>query len=245
MRAPEVPAAGDAERVRFVFTPSNVKTANVHVPTSDSTRRPRSARRDELLRLLEADEGDGLAITDLAPLAGLHPSTVRAHLELLVREGTVSHHPDPRRAPGRPRELYRATGAAPDDRNYALLAQMLAAELATLAPDPRSAARSAGRRWAGRGVEAADPDGGVASVIHMLRRTGFAPELSVDATAIELNHCPFRELATEHPDVVCGAHLGLIQGALERTGAPVTVTRLVPFVDPDRCVAHLAAAPPR
>ncbi len=214
--------------------------------TETGGRRPPGERRAALLRLLEEHEGDGLAVADLAPLAGLHPNTVRAHLDVLVRAGSVSRQTDPRHVPGRPRELYRATGAAPEDRNYELLARMLADELAARSADPQGAAVAAGRRWAEHedapdGLPAAEPDlhTRLAPVLRLLRSHGFAPELGPDGAAIELHHCPFQELATDRPEIVCGAHLGLIQGALARIGPEVTATRIVPFVRPDLCLARL------
>gem|GEM_PF-2710603 len=39
--------------------------------------------------------------------------------------------------------------------------------------------------------------------------------------------------------MVCGAHLGIIQGALAELGAPVNATRLFPFVEPGLCIATL------
>ncbi len=73
----------------------------------------------------------------------------------------------------------------------------------------------------------------------MLGDIGFAPELSTDGTAINLHRCPFRELAESNPEVVCGAHLGMIQGALAELGAAVSATRLIPFVQPDLCITTL------
>lgn len=256
------------------------------VSRSDTARRrPPGARRADLLRLL-SEYDDGLAVADLAPLAGLHPNTVRAHLEVLVRAGSVTRRTEERTVPGRPREIYRATGAADDDRNYQLLARMLAGRLAELTDDPVAQAIAAGRRWSSgepvqtgvaatapapngpaRPVVPPDPGPGatgasateptavavaasgpqstreqLAPVIRLLREYGFAPELSEDASTIELRHCPFRELATELPEIVCSAHLGLIQGALDRIGPEVKATRILPFVQPDLCRAHLTGA---
>lgn len=85
------------------------------------------------------------------------------------------------------------------------------------------------------------------TVVRLLGDIGFAPELSPDRMAISLHRCPFRELAERHPDVVCGAHLGMIQGALAQLGAPVSATGLLPFVQPDLCIITLSgpgAVPP-
>jgi predicted ArsR family transcriptional regulator len=56
---------------------------------------------------------------------------------------------------------------------------------------------------------------------------------------IRLRACPYRDVAREHPDVVCAIHLGLLQGALTQLGNPPTTVRLVPFVKPHLCLAYL------
>ena len=218
--------------------------------------------------MLRAHDG-GLAVNDLAPALGLHPNTVRAHLDVLTRTGHVSRRTDARNTPGRPRDLYEATGAATGDRNYQLLARVLATRLTELSEDPTAEAVEGGRRWSeheavgepvgpdrsapvGIGAEPVGTDGGappayrdaLAPVLRMLRLNGFAPQLSPDASAIQLHHCPFRELAEEHPGIVCGAHLGLIQGALVTSGVNVTATRILPFVQPDLCLAELTRGDP-
>ena len=205
--------------------------------------------------MLRAHDG-GLAVSDLAPALGLHPNTVRAHLEVLTRTGHVTRRTDARNTPGRPRDLYEATGAATGDRNYQLLARVLASRLNELSEDPGAEAVEAGRRWSEHEVVgtpepaalAASPSAqatdALSPVLRMLRVSGFAPRLSPDATTIELHHCPFRELAEEHPGIVCGAHLGLIQGALASSGADVAATRILPFVQPDLCLAELTRGDP-
>ena len=57
---------------------------------------------------------------------------------------------------------------------------------------------------------------------------------------IELHACPFRDVALEHSEVVCGVHLGLIQGALDQMHTSPFTVRLEPFVSPGLCLAHLA-----
>ena len=108
----------------------------------------------------------------------------------------------------------------------------------------RAWAESAGRQRHGgdartAGVPPVSEEAAIAEVVRMLGDIGFAPEVSADGTSIYLHRCPFRELAERHPDVVCGAHLGIIQGALAELGAPVTATRLLPFVEPNLCITTL------
>lgn len=217
------------------------------VPRADATRRrPPGSRRAALLELL-AEHGRPMTVAEVAPLVGLHPNTVRAHLDVLVRTGRVTRSTEARSTPGRPRELYEAAGAPDEEGSHALLAELLAAGLAEAVPDPAGAAARAGRRWAATSADVTaaplpgpgDTSAALDPVIRLLTRTGFAPELSEDASTIRLHHCPFRDVAAAHPGVVCSAHLGIIQGALDRLGTDVVATRILPFVQPDLCLAEL------
>lgn len=211
-----------------------------------------SISRTAVLDLLRS-HAQPLGVGEVARHVGLHQNTVRSHLDLLVDSGYAVRRSEAPRGPGRPRVVYEATAAPEGDRNYRLLAEVLAQYLTATSERPGEAAVQAGRTWAGspenrpRRGEGAAPEGtpasgevAIAAVIRMLGDTGFAPELSADGTAINLHRCPFRELAVSHQDVVCGAHLGIIQGALEDLGGMVSATRLLPFVTPGLCVTTLA-----
>jgi predicted ArsR family transcriptional regulator len=74
----------------------------------------------------------------------------------------------------------------------------------------------------------------------------FGPE-----RVIRLHACPVRDLARAHPEVGCGLHLGLLQGLVERAAAAggdadhddaALSARLEPFVEPELCIARLAAS---
>ncbi len=210
--------------------------------------------RTAVLELLRSRR-EPLGVGAVAQHVGLHPNTVRSHLDLLVESGYAVRRSEAPRGPGRPRVVYEATAAPDDGTNYRLLAEVLARHLVATSERPGEAAVSAGRDWAtsqglgaGPGTVSDAPviseQDAVAAVVRMLADSGFGPEVSADGTVINLHHCPFRELAQSHPDVVCGAHLGIIQGALAELGAPVQATRLVPFVEPDLCVTTLSARPP-
>lgn len=194
-----------------------------------------------------------LGVVEVAQHVGLHQNTVRSHLDLLVESGYAIRHSEAPSGPGRPRVVYEATAAPEGEDNYRLLAEVLAQHLVATSETPGAAAVDAGRSWArstglpqhsldGAGTSAAlrvSEEAAIAAVVRMLGDSGFAPEMSADGTTLNLHRCPFRELAVTNPDVVCGAHLGIIQGALTELGTMVSATRLLPFVTPGLCVATL------
>lgn len=173
-----------------------------------------------------------------------------------------------RQRPGRPSVRFRSVPRMDPSgpRHYLELAGALAAALAA-EPDAASRALRTGQEW-GRGLVGAasdssdipdsdpggDPGGGSGGVsavdrlVGLLTDLGFDPELepAADDTSgngrVALRHCPFLEVATHRPEVVCPLHLGLMRGALQQLGAPVGVDRLEPFAQPDRCIAHLVVA---
>jgi predicted ArsR family transcriptional regulator len=194
-----------------------------------------------------------MGVVDVAEHVGLHQNTVRSHLDLLVDSGYVVRRSEAPRGPGRPRVVYDATAAPEGERDYRLLAEVLAQHVVATSERPGEAAVTAGRSWAGSNARAVRGGDGAAAparspvsaeaavevVMRMLGDSGFAPELSSDGTSVNLHRCPFRELAMTHQDVVCGAHLGIIQGALDDLGGLVSATRLIPFVTPGLCVTTL------
>lgn len=207
-------------------------------------------RRLDVLRMLR-DTAGPLSIVDIAGRLGVHPNTVRFHLDTLVENGQVERVEVDRRAPGRPPQLFQAVrGMDPTGpRHYRLLAEVLAHSLAT-AHDPSARAVEAGRAW-GRQQGSSSGDGGasesresVSRLVALLDEIGFAPERrdSDGQAQIGLRHCPFLELAVTRSQIVCPVHLGLMQGAMDAWRSPVTVDRLEPFVEPDLCLAHLTPA---
>ncbi|MEU6539521.1 helix-turn-helix domain-containing protein [Streptomyces sp. NPDC047000] len=65
---------------------------------------------------------------------------------------------------------------------------------------------------------------------------------SCPVTEIRVRHCPFREIAEQHREVVCSLHLGLMRGVLAEVRAPLTAERLEVFAEPSLCLAHLRPA---
>jgi predicted ArsR family transcriptional regulator len=199
-------------------------------------------RREQVLDLLRSTS-EPFETAEIARRLGIHANTVRFHLAELVRTGRVERVATRHVGPGRPPASYRAVGRMDPDgqREYRALAGVLADELASRPRSSRHAVEI-GRRW-GRRVAVDEPKvARRARLRSLLDRLGFAPDAADDGRRIELHSCPFLELAEHSTQVVCPIHLGLMQGALETWRAPLAVERLEAFVEPDRCLVHLAPA---
>ena len=199
------------------------------------------------------DAGRPLDVTEIAKLVGLHVNTARFHLDGLVEAGAADREAEQREQPGRPRTLYvaRPDAARAGARSYQLLAEILTSFVATQVPQPARAAQNAGREW-GRYLterpgpfERVTPTTATQQLVDALDSLGFAPEAKTAGgkRQILLHHCPFRESASKHQDVVCAVHLGLMQGMLAELDAPIDTERLDPFVEPNLCIARLTRRP--
>ncbi|MEW2272596.1 helix-turn-helix transcriptional regulator [Streptomyces griseofuscus] len=212
-----------------------------------------SPRRRAVLDVLRAAPAP-LGVTETAERLGVHPNTVRFHLDALVAEGLVERRAEASNGPGRPRTVYTVRpgmdrGGA---RGYPLLARMLLSRWTSADPaEAREQAMGTGREWGRFLVDPPPPferptaQRSVTRLLALLADLGFEPESAAGEDTperIRLRHCPFLELAEEHGELICPLHLGLIQGALDRLDAPLTATRLEPFAEPDSCYAHLSAA---
>lgn len=84
----------------------------------------------------------------LAQEHGLHPNTVREHLDVLVERGLASRTRLPSQGRGRPSYGYSATTALSELQAHAALVDALSDHLAATAEDPAATAEELGRRYA-------------------------------------------------------------------------------------------------
>jgi predicted ArsR family transcriptional regulator len=204
-------------------------------------------RRRDVLAALRASASP-LGITEIAADLGVHPNTIRFHLDRLVANGQAERVAAGPSGPGRPPLMFRPSRRMDPTgpRRYELLAGILASSLAA-GSDPTATATAAGRAW-GAQVQARPQTSpmtesrSMARLVALLDDMGFAPERPTASRSrqIGLRHCPFLDLVQSQAEVICPVHLGLMQGAMAAMRAPVTVSRLDPFVEPDLCVAHLS-----
>lgn len=208
--------------------------------------------RSRVLGVVRSADGP-VGVQDVAERTGLHQNTARFHLDGLAEAGLVEREAEERNQPGRPRTVYRAAaaGVPAGERSYRLLSEMLTGLIADL-PEPGRAAVAAGEAWGRYLAERPPPSQrisaaeGVRRLTTVLADAGFAPDVATETgPVIALRHCPFREIAEQHREVVCSLHLGLMRGVLAEVRAPVDADRLEPFVEPSLCLAHLTPAPRR
>ncbi|HEX6238251.1 MAG TPA: helix-turn-helix domain-containing protein [Acidimicrobiales bacterium] len=182
-----------------------------------------------------------LSTAEVAETLGLHPNTVRPHLERMREVGLLDVEIEARGTVGRPHHRYSLAADAPslglEPATFPLLARMLlqlAARAGLGAEEAIDAGRHQGEADATRAARSA---GCLRALVDRLDELGFDPAVVTeeDLATVAFAHCPFADLAEEDPDVVCGLHHGLVEGFVEAygpdapTGPTGAVTRVAAF----------------
>ncbi|MFP5486814.1 MAG: helix-turn-helix transcriptional regulator [Acidimicrobiia bacterium] len=166
-----------------------------------------------------------LTTSEIADTIGLHPNTIRPHLERMRDAGLVEVRAGARGEIGRPQHRYSLAADAPslglEPPVMPVLAQMVLSMAERLGASPDDAAavgRDEGVRRAAPYVSAPST---LEAVVSDLDRLGFDPVVSEgddDTAVVAFANCPFGGLAEQHPDLVCGLHRGLIAGFVAGMG---------------------------
>jgi len=179
--------------------------------------------RHRLFRYI-ADAQAPVTVAELTGYAGLNHNAIRQHLAVLKEAGLVTEEAERRDRPGRPRLLYQldpeAAGEWGTPGAYAWLAGVLATAVRR-GQDPRQAGRQEGHR---RAAEMTDPGDPADLLEQEVSRRGFRPARTELGPRIEftLARCPFAEVASADPDIICQLHLGLAEGLTEGLGGLIT-----------------------
>jgi predicted ArsR family transcriptional regulator len=183
-----------------------------------------------------AAAAEPMTLAQLHERTGLHENTLRGHVHALLAADRVTRVAVRRPGRGRPAWAYAAR-----ESEYAALSMALADALAGGGPDEGTdeGVRRGGRAWGQRlreRVAADEQQDPRDRLLVALEHTGFAPEAGgeVGAATIRLRRCPLLDAARRHPDVVCGVHLGLIEGVLGDDDV-----ELAPFAEPGACLVRL------
>jgi predicted ArsR family transcriptional regulator len=168
-----------------------------------------------------------LATAQIADTLGLHPNTVRPHLDRMREVGLLEVVTDTQGAVGRPQHRYSLAPDAPslgfEPPAFPILSRMLL-HLAATADIPAADAVEAGRDHGAAAAAQRGPGTCAEALTLELASLGFDPEAVVEdgGATIAFTRCPFRELAEANPDLVCSLHRGLVEGfALARGDAEV------------------------
>ncbi len=181
---------------------------------------------------------------EVANTLGLHVNTVRPHLERMRDVGLLAIYVDGRGGVGRPQHRYALAADAPslglEPPVFAFAARMLlslAVEAGAGAEDATEIGREQGRQDADRArpAGAAGP-ACVGGLVQRLAELGFDPAAvpTPNGATVAFAHCPFRDLAESHPELVCGLHRGLVEGFVTRAGGG-EVSDFRTLVDRDPC----------
>ncbi len=168
-----------------------------------------------------------LATADISDSLGLHPNTVRPHLERMREAGLLVVEVGGRGDVGRPQHRYSISAHAPslglEPPTMPVLARMvlaMAAQLGASADDAQMVGRTEG---ATRAQPYHDAPSTLEALVSDLDRLGFDPLVTdspddPDAAAVAFANCPFADLAASHPELVCGLHHGLVAGFVAEMG---------------------------
>lgn len=189
--------------------------------------------------------GRPLTTAEVAEALGLHPNTVRPHLERLRDVGLLHLTTEHRGGVGRPQHRYALSPDAPalglTPSPWPTLARALldAASAAGLDADALHAAGVA------QGIDDARRHGACDTTDALTTeqsRMGFDPKVSTDgdATTVVFTNCPFRQLAESQPELVCGLHCGMVEGFVTELGGQ-RVTDFHPLADQTPCRVELVS----
>ncbi|MFW6600372.1 helix-turn-helix transcriptional regulator [Propionibacteriaceae bacterium Y2011] len=176
-----------------------------------------------------------------------HRNTTRQVLGTLTSMGLLSVAPLPPTGRGRPAHGWSLTAAgrsAVDGTDEASTVVGVLASYVVEHGDPDTA-RKLGVQWSERHAEMvsdASPD--VRGLVDVLGALGFDPVRSQADTSetILLRSCPLLGPATQHPEVMCAMHQGMLDGVVQKLGAHQGV-ELVPFADPQGCRVDVGEPP--
>jgi predicted ArsR family transcriptional regulator len=188
-----------------------------------------------------------LTTSEVADALDLHVNTVRPHLERMRDVGLLRVDTETRGTVGRPQHRWSLTPDAPalglEPSPWPTLARTLLAAAASGGLDPGDLADAGRRQGRADAVQWPDGTGCLDGLVVEQARLGFDPatvEEPARAT-VAFAHCPFRELAAEHPQLVCALHGGLVQGFVDAWD-DCSVERFHTLIDRSPCQVDLVFA---
>jgi predicted ArsR family transcriptional regulator len=194
-----------------------------------------SYSRVEILALIQARPER--TITELTEATGLHPNTVREHLQRLIEGGHVIQSTEHRKTRGRPRTLYSAatgsrSASSPIARRKVRDAALRGDVMRRVMP------------WTGSSVQRIGEQAThqLDAIVEHLTESGFDPVVDERALTIDLSPCPHATSQSGHRPTLCAVHLGLMQAVLAEAGGPLRAACIHADERGTDCVVELTRA---
>jgi predicted ArsR family transcriptional regulator len=189
-----------------------------------------------------------LVTAEIAETLGLHPNTVRPHLDRMREVGLLDVTTGARGEVGRPQHRYSLAADAPafglEPPSVPVLARMvlnMAERLSASAADAAAVGESEG---ATRASAYAEAPSALEALVAELDRLGFDPVVAegddADHAVVAFANCPFSAYTETHPDLVCGLHQGLVTGFVDTMG-DAEVVEFCSVVHRTPCQVQIAA----
>ncbi len=191
-----------------------------------------------------------LVTAEIADTLGLHPNTVRPHLDRMREVGLLDVTTDARGEVGRPQHRYSLSPDAPalglEAPTMPMLARMVLSMARRLGANPADAIAVGEAEGASRAAGYAAAPSALEALVADLDRLGFDPVVTGDddedgsdadepvTAVVAFANCPFADLARDHPDLVCALHRGLVAGFVAQMG-DAEVTEFCPLVSRTPC----------
>ncbi len=185
-----------------------------------------------------------LATADIAEVLDLHVNTVRPHLERMRDVGLLKVEASTSGGVGRPQHLYSLAPDAPslglEPSPFPTLARVLLRAAAAAGLDPRELTDAGRDQGAIDASQWPDHTDALDALVIEQAKLGFDPAVveAASTATMAFTHCPFRELAEAHPDLVCALHHGLVDGLVGSIGG-LDVTRFHSLLDREPCQVEL------
>jgi predicted ArsR family transcriptional regulator len=208
--------------------------------------------------LLVREHSDGLTAGEVAKATGLHANVARHHLEKLAGGSYLEISQRPSSGAGRPAKVYRATAPelhldfdlGHDDILVTLLGKALSRlpveEAAELAEE---VGLEFGKQMAAAMGDTSEGQRSFRSALHVvadaLSAHGFAAHAERDGDELRLvaGHCPFGNVAIEHP-VICAVDRGMVKGLLGSLYGDTEVALAASVArGDDECITDVAEPP--
>lgn len=172
-----------------------------------------------------------VSVSEVAELFDIHPNVARLHLSKLEDGHMLVSDTQKTGKGGRPRRYYRLSNEVVQlnfpNRDYQTLAKMAIETMISLGDAGNEALFKTGEKY-GRDLAYqyaaeidAEPenlsfDHKLAILKEVSEKAGFSPEFYIPANQTDIQfkvfNCPFKEIAAEHQEAVCGTHHAFIRG---------------------------------